>query len=325
MKRTLTQPFPSIIRFDLIVADQITFPLPLLKRFCSPKILFYCHFPDKLLVQQQQQRGFLHRSLYRRVFDWAEEVCLARGADRVVVNSKFTQVAFMNAFPSLKVPTVLYPGVRIPSKSNGEITTARKEKTFLSLNRFERKKDIELALEALALMRNQAKLIVAGGFDTGNRENVEYLAELEQLCERLNLSHSRSTSDALKRPERVVFAPSIQESLKESLLNTCHPALLYTPQNEHFGIVPVEAMSRGSLVLAMDSGGLKETVVPGRTGWLCRNRDAKEMAALMDRAMELNSQKWQEMSRFAAEQVREKFSLEAFSRNLNSLVQEMIK
>ncbi len=310
------------IRFNLIMADQITFHLPLLRLFCSRKVLFYCHFPDKLLVQPGKN-GFLHRSLYRRVFDWAEGVCLAAGASKIVVNSRFTQAAFLQAFPRLsQTPIVLYPGVECDSaieKKKARILST----CFLSLNRFERKKDVELAIEALALMRNKhATLVVAGGFDPKSKENVEYLTELEALCFALNLEHSRNLDDLLSA--RVFFAPSIDELKKGELMGfAC--ALLYTPQNEHFGIVPVEAMSRGLPVIAMKSGGPKETISPGKSGWLCSQRDPHEMAALMDGAVELTLEQREKIGMAAKERVQNLFSSEVFSKNLNSIVQEMLK
>ena len=45
-------------------------------------------------------------------------------------------------------------------------------------------------------------------------------------------------------------------------------ALLYTPDREHFGIVPCEAMAMGCPVLAVATGGPLETVVHGSTGFL---------------------------------------------------------
>lgn len=45
-------------------------------------------------------------------------------------------------------------------------------------------------------------------------------------------------------------------------------ALLYTPANEHFGIVPIESMYLECPVIAISSGGPKETVSDGITGYL---------------------------------------------------------
>jgi alpha-1,3/alpha-1,6-mannosyltransferase len=44
--------------------------------------------------------------------------------------------------------------------------------------------------------------------------------------------------------------------------------MIYTPENEHFGIVPLEAMARGCPVVACNSGGPLETVVHARTGFI---------------------------------------------------------
>ena len=52
-------------------------------------------------------------------------------------------------------------------------------------------------------------------------------------------------------------------------LISCAECLVYTPDREHFGIVPVEAMYLGTPVVAVDSGGPRETVLHGETGYLC--------------------------------------------------------
>lgn len=46
--------------------------------------------------------------------------------------------------------------------------------------------------------------------------------------------------------------------------------MLYTPQREHFGIVPLEAMAAGRPIIAVNSGGPMESVRDGETGFLCR-------------------------------------------------------
>lgn len=62
--------------------------------------------------------------------------------------------------------------------------------------------------------------------------------------------------------------PSVSDSTRAHLLLTSL-CTLYTPSREHFGIVPLEAMYAGSPVIARDSGGPRETVEEGETGWRC--------------------------------------------------------
>lgn len=68
---------------------------------------------------------------------------------------------------------------------------------------------------------------------------------------------------------QVWLLPSFSDEQRAALLAAC-VAVLYTPQNEHFGIVPLEAMASGRPVIACDSGGPTESVLPGVTGFLCR-------------------------------------------------------
>ena len=52
------------------------------------------------------------------------------------------------------------------------------------------------------------------------------------------------------------------------------------PQGEHFGIVPLEARAAARPVVACDSGGPRESVLHGSTGFLCRP-DPVAVAAAM--------------------------------------------
>lgn len=56
-----------------------------------------------------------------------------------------------------------------------------------SLNRYERKKDIPLALKACAGLKKPAKVVIAGGYDERVLENVEHHLELVNLAKKLNL------------------------------------------------------------------------------------------------------------------------------------------
>ena len=60
--------------------------------------------------------------------------------------------------------------------------------------------------------------------------------------------------------------------------------MLYTPTMEHFGIVPIEAMSLGVPVIAINNGGPRETIKNGETGYLCEDMSkdwANKMAQLV--------------------------------------------
>ena len=104
-----------------------------------------------------------------------------------------------------------------------------------------------------------------------------YHKELCALANSLELKHAtaKTVVSALAVPSDidVLFLLSVPNSFKRSLLSSAS-LLIYTPRNEHFGIVPLEAMLTGVPVLAANEGGPTETVLDGETGWL---RDVKEV------------------------------------------------
>lgn len=123
---------------------------------------------------------------------------------------------------------------------------------------------------------------------------------------------------------QVLFLLSVPTHIKEMLLSTAR-LLVYTPSNEHFGIVPLEAMLAGVPLLAADSGGPLETVVEGKTGWL---RDANKIGDWTEvmRAVlvEISHEERLRMGKAGTQRVKAEFSRTKMSQRLNDEIDEMI-
>ena len=97
--------------------------------------------------------------------------------------------------------------------------------------------------------------------------------------------------------------------------------MLYTPTNEHFGIVPVEAMYCERPVIATNTGGPLETVKNEVTGYLVQ-ANSSEFSSKMQHLIS-NPSAHAKMSREARERVIDKFSFVAFKLKLNKILLSM--
>lgn len=174
-----------------------------------------------------------------------------------------------------------------------------------------------MAIEALHKLKttlsrkdwSNCYLVIAGGYDTRVSENVEHHKELQIVAKQLDVE------------ENVIFLRSLSDQSKIALLKRID-CLLYTPENEHFGIVPLEAMYMEKPVIALNSGGPTETVVNESTGFLVE-KDVDEFAGAMlklfnDRGL------CQTMAEKGKKRVVQKFSFEAFSDRLHEVVESMV-
>ena len=135
------------------------------------RILFYCHFPDQLLAQRNE-KGLVGvvKGAYRLPFDWFEGWSMS-GSDRIVVNSAFTRSVVNSVFKGLGELGVIYPCVDTQAVEEDEGDGHERllwggMKVLLSINRFERKKDVGLAIRAYTGLtpheRKNCRLVVAG-------------------------------------------------------------------------------------------------------------------------------------------------------------------
>lgn len=150
---------------------------------------------------------------------------------------------------------------------------------------------------------------MAGGYDTRVLENVEHYEELEILSEELKLG------------SKVTFLLSPHDKAKLWLLRRSQ-ALIYTPSNEHFGIVPLEGMYLRKPVVAVNSGGPTESIIDDQTGYLCEPTPkdfAKAMLKLV-RSAKISER----MGDMGQKRVHQRFSFEAFSEKLDGIVKGLL-
>ena len=305
---------------DIVFCDILSVCIPILHLKVG-RVIFYCHFPDQLLSKEE---GWL-KQLYRAPLNWIEEVTTG-SADKIFVNSRFTRSVFKKTFTSIrKTPDILYPSIHTDNFDSVKVTNVNflepplqaDDIVFLSINRYERKKYVELALNAMSKMKlnipkevwQKVKLIIIGGYDNRVIENKEYFIELNNVAKQLEIQ------------EHVYFLKSPSNHEKISLLRRCD-CLVYTPPNEHFGIVPLEAMYSKKPVVAANSGGPTETVVHEKTGFLCENDAAAFADSMAPLTVDADLRK--KMGTAGYRRFLDQFSFQAFSSELNNVVNRMI-
>lgn len=214
-----------------------------------------------------------------------------------------------------------------------------------------------LALEAFAgaqkLLASQGKsakyrLIIAGGYDRRVQDNISTLKELQDQATQLGLSHTTlyHTHPPHEPPAsmpregelallNVIFLPSLPSPLLNTLLlNPSVQGLLYTPTDEHFGIVPLEAMACGIPILATNTGGPKESIVDAGfdhtkgvltnsqgTG-LLRQPTAKVWTAALVTLLSISDSERTNMQRASKQRVKDLFSREAMCSALQDVLFE---
>lgn len=242
-------------RFDLVVEviNKIPFYLPLFSR--RPLLALVHHLFGTT--------AFLETNAAVASYVWLGE----RGLPAVYRKTPFVAISnstrddlVARGIPPENVE-VAHVGIHFPPP--GLPLPRSPEPQFIYLGRLKRYKQIEFALRAFARLLAEiprARLVIAGYGD--------YSTELASEAARLGIG------------ERVAFFGRIDETEKWRLLSESW-AFVYTSPKEGWGLSSLEAQAAGVPVIASDSPGLRETLVPGRTGFLVPHGDVGALAERM--------------------------------------------
>jgi glycosyltransferase involved in cell wall biosynthesis len=167
----------------------------------------------------------------------------------IFCNSKNTKSRIEKAkLAAGKKIKVVYPG--IDTKKFKPIW--KYKKYFFAPGRFKPYKRFELAIEAFKLFKMKIKgykLIIAGYPD-----DKEYFEKIKNTA--------MSIGDI-----KIVKSPTDRQLIK--LYQNCY-AVLFTAKDEDWGLVPLEAMACGKPVIAVNEGGVRESIIDGKTGFLVK-------------------------------------------------------
>lgn len=182
---------------------------------------------------------------------------------------------------------VIYPPVKLAEKPN----LTKIGDYYLSVSRLARAKHLDILIKSAN--KNNFKLKIVGVGRDGNYlksiagDNVEFLGDVTDI------------------------------ELKNIYTNA--KAFLFASVDEEFGIAPVEAMSYGLPVIAYKSGGLIETVVDKKNGYLFDLLQEESLTEKIREFEKLSKEDILKMKKTAREE-SEKYSEEIFAKKIKEFV-----
>jgi hypothetical protein len=147
----------------------------------------------------------------------------------------------------------------------------RNEFIILQLGRMVPRKGVDNVIRSLAVLQQdhglRARLLIVGGNSPEpDPIGTPEIGKLMALCSSLGVE------------DRVVFTGQRARSQLRYYYGAAD-VFVTTPWYEPFGITPVEAMACGTPVVGTAVGGIKSTVVDGKTGFLVPPNDPAALAA----------------------------------------------
>jgi len=245
----------DLSKFDVVISSSanfakgvITQPYQLHICYCHTPPRFLYHYPTETNRRQHWFWGPILKPLdnYLRIWDY----CVAQRVDFFIANSKNVAARIKKFYH--KDAKVIYPPVDIrmsPNKNSPNesefIRTKNLEYSnsdglgyYLVVSRLSKYKNVNLAIEASNRLKFPLKIVGVGR----EEKNLRKIAG-----------------------PTVEFLGAVSDEELARLYTNCQ-AVIFSTQDEDFGIVPVEAMSFGKQVIALRSGGVLESVIEGKAG-----------------------------------------------------------
>lgn len=227
----------DLSEYDLIISSSWAVAKGLKKRKDQLHIC-YCHTPvryawdlyEEYTSSLKQPKKFIVQKTLEYIRAW--DIKTLSSVDYFIANSMYVQKRIRKTYNRNSL--VIYPPVNINMFKYEE----NKEEYYLTASRLVPYKKTKLIVEAFNLMPDKKLLVIGSGEEY---KNIKKIAK-----DNIILLGYQEFEDMIKYMQKA-------------------RAFIYAAV-EDFGIVPIEAMSCGTPVIALNEGGTAETVINGVTG-----------------------------------------------------------
>ena len=203
--------------------------------------------------------------------------------DYFVANSKNVQQRIKKYYN--RDSSVIYPSV-----DTTKFRSSQKGDYFLLVARLEPYKKVELVIEAFRNLNENLKIVGSG-------------TKLQEMKE--------------KSSKNIEFVGRVSDE-ELAKLYAGAKAFIF-PQDEDFGLTPIEAMAAGTPVIAYGKGGALETVIPGKTGEFFVPQSAESLAKVV---RNFRTDKYQLKDLLAQAQ---KFDNKVFKKEILEYIEDKLK
>jgi glycosyltransferase involved in cell wall biosynthesis len=257
---------------DLIVFRNSTRAVPV---FCCCLTPLRMAFDPAYQARVLAQRGGLGRLALRlgaALFRWIDRRAWARYCHVFFISREAARRAREGGLVPSGDVEIIHPASGVLPRAPGEVF----EPFFLVAGRIMWTKNVEVGIRAFQWFQTEHpelsrfRLVVAGIVDD---KSGEYLAFLRELA---------------GQDPRIEFRVFPSDEELADLYRTCY-TVMFTPFNEDWGMVPLEAMAFGKPVIAVNRGGPAESVEDGVQGFLVEPEPeafGRRMAWLAERPQE---------------------------------------
>ncbi|MBU0619229.1 glycosyltransferase [Patescibacteria group bacterium] len=230
----------DLSQYDLVISSAAWFITKGFSKSKSSVEICYCHTPPRYLYGYQTSRNWrkywpikvygMIVNHFLRQYDFNQ----AQKVDYFVANSEEIRQRIKKFYR--RQAEIIYPPVQTETKT--KVKSWRQGRYYLYVGKLSEAKRPDLAIQACQKLGKKLKIVGGGPWEG-------YLKSL--------------------KGSKVQFLGRVEDKQLWQLYQNCR-AVIFPAVEEDFGIVPVEAMSWGKPVVALRSGGVKETVIEDKTG-----------------------------------------------------------